>query len=74
MIGLLVAPAGKKFKPAIELPYRWRDWAAQSGDLGDPSSIKQLLAVPYTCGIVTPVKRFDAMFFEKSGVQTGLTG
>jgi type I restriction enzyme M protein len=21
--------AGKKFKPAIELPYRWHDWAAQ---------------------------------------------
>lgn len=21
----------KKFKPAIEPPYRWRDWAAQSG-------------------------------------------
>src|SRR5881397_3023740 len=22
--------AGKKFKPAVEPPYRWRDWAAQS--------------------------------------------
>ena len=22
--------AGKKFKPAIESPYRWRDWAAKS--------------------------------------------
>lgn len=22
--------AGKKFKPAIEAPYRWRDWAAKS--------------------------------------------
>src|SRR5436189_942998 len=22
--------AGKKFKPAIEPPYRWRDWAAKS--------------------------------------------
>src|SRR5258706_13620893 len=22
--------AGKKFKPALETPYRWRNWAAQS--------------------------------------------
>jgi type I restriction enzyme M protein len=28
--------AGKKFKPAIEPPYRWRDWAAKSdGVTGD---------------------------------------
>jgi type I restriction enzyme M protein len=28
--------AGKKFKPAIEPPYRWRDWAAQAdGITGD---------------------------------------
>lgn len=28
--------AGKKFKPAIEPPYRWRDWAAQTdGITGD---------------------------------------
>ena len=28
--------AGKKFNPAIEAPYRWRDWAAQSdGITGD---------------------------------------
>jgi type I restriction enzyme M protein len=28
--------AGKKFKPAIESPYRWRDWAARSdGITGD---------------------------------------
>src|SRR5882672_2514077 len=28
--------ATKKFKPAIELPYRWRDWAAKSdGMTGD---------------------------------------
>jgi type I restriction enzyme M protein len=25
--------AGKKFKPAIEPPYRWRDWAAQADGL-----------------------------------------
>jgi type I restriction enzyme M protein len=25
--------AGKKFKPAIEAPYRWRDWAAQADGL-----------------------------------------
>ena len=28
--------SGKKFKPAIERPYRWRDWAAKSdGITGD---------------------------------------
>src|SRR3954464_10931805 len=28
--------AGKKFKPAVETPYRWRDWAAKSdGITGD---------------------------------------
>jgi len=28
--------AGKRFKPAVEPPYRWRDWAAQSdGITGD---------------------------------------
>ena len=28
--------AGKKFKPAIEPPYRWRDWAARAdGITGD---------------------------------------
>jgi type I restriction enzyme M protein len=28
--------AGKKFRPAVELPYRWRDWAAKSdGITGD---------------------------------------
>jgi type I restriction enzyme M protein len=28
--------AGKKFKPAVEAPYRWRDWAAKSdGITGD---------------------------------------
>src|SRR5215813_7231132 len=28
--------AGKKFKPAIEVPYRWRDWAADpQGITGD---------------------------------------
>jgi type I restriction enzyme M protein len=30
------ALAGKKFRPAIEPPYRWRDWAAESqGFTGD---------------------------------------
>src|ERR1700726_4716106 len=30
------ALAGKKFRPAIEPPYRWRDWAAnQQGITGD---------------------------------------
>src|SRR5438874_2202235 len=28
--------AGRKFKPAVEAPYRWRDWAARSdGTTGD---------------------------------------
>ena len=28
--------AGKKFRPAIEVPYRWRDWAAkEDGITGD---------------------------------------
>jgi type I restriction enzyme M protein len=31
-----VALAGKKFRPAIEQPYRWRDWAAnEQGITGD---------------------------------------
>ena len=31
-----VALAGKKFRPAIEPPYRWRDWAAKAqGITGD---------------------------------------
>jgi type I restriction enzyme M protein len=31
-----VALAGKKFRPAIESPYRWRDWAANpQGITGD---------------------------------------
>jgi len=32
----MVALAGKKYRPAIEPPYRWRDWAAQEdGITGD---------------------------------------
>lgn len=27
--------AGKRFRPAIEPPYRWRDWAANTGFTGD---------------------------------------
>ena len=32
------------------------------------------VALPQNGGIVGPLKRFGAMFFEKSGVQTVLTG
>jgi len=36
LAGLKAKLARKKFKPAIEPPYRWRDWAAQSdGITGD---------------------------------------
>ena len=30
--------AGKKFRPAIEPPYRWRDWAAKPDGITGPSS------------------------------------
>ena len=39
--------AGKKFKPAIEPPYRWRDWAAQSDGIkvrGQMEALKRLQA------------------------------
>src|SRR5207248_10961011 len=32
--------AGKKFKPAIELPYRWRDWAANPQGMTGEELIK----------------------------------
>src|SRR2546425_11139024 len=56
--------SGKKFKPAIEPPYRWRDWAAKSdGITGD-----ELLAfinseettVPTPCG--GPPKKGAGLF------------
>src|SRR5579863_1108960 len=28
--------AGKKFQPAIESPYRWRDWAAKEDGISGP--------------------------------------
>src|SRR5437763_4487051 len=31
--------AGKKFKPAIESPYRWRDWAAKADGITGPELI-----------------------------------
>src|SRR5579862_2964398 len=32
--------AGKRFRPAIELPYRWRDWAAKTdGGITGPEFI-----------------------------------
>src|SRR6202789_4006701 len=30
---------GKKFRPAIEPPYRWRDWAAQEDGITGPELI-----------------------------------
>src|ERR687895_748706 len=30
---------GKKYKAAIEAPYRWRDWAAQSNGITGPELI-----------------------------------
>ena len=39
--------AGEKFKPAIEAPYRWRDWAApEDGITGDEliAAIDRLVA------------------------------
>ena len=29
------APKNKKYKPAIEAPYRWRDWAKDKNLTGD---------------------------------------
>src|SRR5436189_4519656 len=31
--------AGKRFRPAIEPPYRWRDWAAKSDGITGPELI-----------------------------------
>src|SRR6478672_11417101 len=31
--------AGKKFRPAIDAPYRWRDWAAKSDGITGPELI-----------------------------------
>src|SRR5437016_3820543 len=31
--------AGKKFRPAIESPYRWRDWAAKADGITGPELI-----------------------------------
>ena len=30
--------AGKKFRPAIEPPYRWRDWAAKPDGITGPGT------------------------------------
>jgi hypothetical protein len=37
--------AGKKFKPAIEPPYRWRDWAAQADGIAKGGRLGSTLAV-----------------------------
>jgi len=31
--------AGKRFRPAIEPPYRWRDWAAKPDGITGPELI-----------------------------------
>ncbi|HEX4407396.1 MAG TPA: class I SAM-dependent DNA methyltransferase [Xanthobacteraceae bacterium] len=36
--------AGKKFEPALEQPYRWRDWAAQEDGITGPDLIKFIAA------------------------------
>lgn len=36
--------AGKKFHPAIERPYRWRDWAAQHDGITGPDLIRFITA------------------------------
>ncbi len=42
--------AGKKFRPAVEAPYRWRDWAAKpdgiTGRNLSPSSTRTKPSVP----------------------------
>lgn len=40
--------AGKKFIPAIDSPYRWRDWAAQKDGLTGPDLIRFLTAEELT--------------------------
>ena len=30
--------AGEPFRPAIEPPYRWRDWAAERGSVRSPAT------------------------------------
>jgi type I restriction-modification system DNA methylase subunit len=47
--------AGKKFKPAVEPPYRWRDWAAKSdGVTGD--ELLGFINIPT-----------NILFFDRSG-------
>jgi type I restriction enzyme M protein len=43
-----VALAGKQFVPAIDAPYRWRDWAAKKDGLTGPDLIRFLAAEELT--------------------------
>src|SRR5262245_29451692 len=36
--------AGKKFRPAIEPPYRWRDWASQHDGITGPDLLRCITA------------------------------
>ncbi len=57
--------AGKKFKPAIEAPYRWRDWAAKSdGITGDEllAFINNEETVLLPSGISGKAKRGPGLF------------
>lgn len=55
--------AGKKFKPAIEPPYRWRDWAAQSDSItGD-----ELLAFIHDEETTLPNGKKGAVLFRYPG-------
>jgi len=42
------AMAGKRFRPALEPPYRWRDWAAkEDGITGDDSCLLSIRTKPF---------------------------
>ena len=66
--------AGKKFRPAIEAPYRWRDWASKPDGITGPeliAFINQDEAVgptgragqdfSHTCGLYRAPTATDAM-------------
>jgi hypothetical protein len=39
-----------------------------------PTAMVDLLALPQNGGMIVPLKALRRMFFEKSGIETGLTG
>lgn len=76
--------AGKKFKPAIEPPYRWRDWAAKSnGITGDEllafilhPCLKLLPGIWVICGsnLLRPLRFFAAIRVQPRGRRAALRG